>query len=83
METYNQTSFPNIEKTLEEKKLTKIKQGKNNWRGRYIVLYEHPYDPAKVISDGITFDGTMRVISEEDKKDWAREMDQTGDFVTN
>lgn len=82
MQTYNRTQFENVESMISGL-LHEIKRGTNNWRQRNIVLYEHPRDAGKVISDGVTFDGSMRVISEESREDWARELSQVGNFVTN
>jgi len=43
----------------------------NKWRERDIKLYQHPKKPDHVISDGITFDGKLRVIADETKLCWA------------
>ena len=59
-----------------------LKSGKNHWRGRNIHLRQHPTDPLKVISEGTTFDGSMRVICDEMKSQWHREFEAAGDFET-
>ena len=82
MTTHNNTSFANIEQQIAGL-LHPIKRGRNNWRGRDIVLYEHPTDPSRLISDGTTFDKSMRVIADESRDEWARELSHTGDFITN
>ena len=43
----------------------------SKWRERNITLLEHPLDPGKVISVGVTFDGRMTVIAEEPRTAWA------------
>jgi hypothetical protein len=82
MKTYNNTTMPNIERLIESV-LHPIKKGKNNWRKRNITLYEHPRDMRKVVSEGISFDGKLRIIAEESLNDWSRELSQSGNFVTN
>jgi hypothetical protein len=42
----------------------------NKWRGRSVALYNHPSDPARVISIGVTFDGDVVVIADESRSDW-------------
>lgn len=79
---FNNTKFEDIEQKIESL-LHEIKRGKTMWRQRDVVLYEHPTDPDRLISDGLTFNGTMRVISDEKKSDWHRELGQTGNFITH
>jgi hypothetical protein len=50
--------------------LERLGTTRNEWRGRNIRLLQHPNKPDHVISDGITFDNTMRVIAEESKSSW-------------
>ena len=47
----------------------------NNWRQRRITLRSHPTDPARLISVGATFDGSMVVIADDARKDWATALD--------
>ena len=82
MKTHNNTTFTDIEHQISTL-LQPLKRGRNNWRGRTITLYEHPTDSNRIISDGVTFDRSMRVIADELKSDWARELAAEGDFVTN
>lgn len=42
----------------------------SKWRQRNITLRQHPTKEDYVISVGVTFDGTMMVISEEPKCAW-------------
>ena len=82
MKTHNNTTFTDIEHQISTL-LQPLKRGRNNWRGRTITLYEHPTDSNRIISDGVTFDRSMRVIADEPKSDWVRELEVAGDFVTN
>ena len=59
-----------------------IKAGKNHWRGRDITLRQHPTDPDRVISVGTTFDREVRIIADEPKSAWTRELSAFGDFET-
>lgn len=78
MQTHNRTNL-----TLDEiAKLAVIKTGRNNWRNRNIRLCEHPANEDRLISDGITFDGTMRVICDETRAEWHQELSAKGSFVT-
>jgi len=81
MKTYNNTAIENIEQILIA--MNPVKRGRNNWRGRMIMLYEHPTDTTRIISSGVTFNGEMRVIADEPRSDWSRELGQSGDFVTD
>jgi hypothetical protein len=79
MNTYNRTNL-----TIEQvNDLEELKRGKNNWRQRTIRLLKHPTDTARVISDGISYDQSMRVIADELKTDWERELSSPNSFVTN
>ena len=82
MKTHNNTSWPNIEVMLADL-LHPIKYGRNHWRGRDITLYEHPTDNDRIISVGTTFDGSMRVIADELRSDWHRELSSPGNFETH
>lgn len=77
--TYNRTSLS----IAEIENLPIVKVGKNNWRNRDITLYQHPEHADRVISDGITFDQTLRVICDEAKSDWTRELNAPGNFIIN
>ena len=66
MKSYNNTNFSQEEIT----NLLKIGHIKSNWRQREIGIYEHPNDPLKVISIGVDFDHSKRVICEDDRSDW-------------
>ena len=76
------TTFNHTELSLDEvAQLAVLKTGRNLWRQRNIRLYQHPHDASLVISDGIAFDGSMRVIAVETRDDWARELDAAGSFT--
>jgi hypothetical protein len=47
----------------------------NKWRGRNITLYGHPSDASRLVSVGVTFDGTMTVIADESRDEWATALD--------
>ena len=79
MQVYNRTKYSES----DVNGFTEIKRGRNNWRGRNIRLYAHPEDDSRIVSDGITFDGSMRVIADETRADWARELSCRGDFTTD
>lgn len=71
MKIHNNTQF-----TLEQvERFKRIGETINKWRGRRITLYEHPEFPDHVISDGITFDNSMRVICQEPRTDWTTALD--------
>ncbi|MHA2265303.1 MAG: hypothetical protein ACXAEN_23180, partial [Candidatus Thorarchaeota archaeon] len=76
MTTHNHTTF-DLETIAS---LPVVKRGKNNWRQRDMTLLSHPDDAGRLISVGITFDQSMRVISDNARSDWARELSQSGDF---
>lgn len=61
MTIHNNTHY-NI-KTIKEFK--KLAHCTNNWRKRYIDLYQHPTKPYSVISIGYSFDNKTIVIAEE------------------
>lgn len=69
--TFNNTSL--TEDQIIQLKL--IGRTVNNWRGRNINLLEHPSDPDRVISVGITFDGLMTVICDDERQAWATALD--------
>lgn len=71
MKTHNSTCFSDEEIA----KLKLIGRVVNNWRQRNVNLYEHPSDPNSLISEGITFDGQMRVICDESRQEWATALD--------
>mgnify|MGYP000367212845 CR=1 FL=1 len=47
----------------------------NKWRGRTIALYGHPTDPERLVSVGVTFDGSMTVVADESRAEWATALD--------
>lgn len=51
-------SFPHLATTV------------NKWRGREIVLRQHPTESDNVISIGTTLDNTMQVICKDSKSSW-------------
>ncbi len=51
------------------KAMPELGQTKSNWRQRHIVLRQSPRT-GFVVSIGVTFDQTMRVISEEPVEMW-------------
>ena len=59
----------NYEGWTKEKveKLELIGKLKNNWRQRYVNIYQHPYQIDKVISVGHPFDGLKPIICVENK----------------
>jgi hypothetical protein len=62
--------------TLEEiAKFPVLATTTSNWRQRNITLYQHPIHADSVISVGITFDGTLTVVAEELKDQWATALD--------
>jgi len=71
MKTYNNTNLSEKEVDSLECLGTTV----NEWRGRNIRLLQHPNKPDYVISDGITFDNTMRVIAEEPKSAWTTSLE--------
>ena len=81
MAIFNRTRFENIGKLISSD-LTEIKRGRSNWRQRDIVLYDHPLSTERLISVG-TMNNGDRVIADELKSDWSRELGQAGNFVTN
>lgn len=66
MKTQNNTSFP----VQEIEKFPVLGKTVNKWRQRNITLYAHPSNPDRLISVGITFDGTRTIICDEEKKQW-------------
>lgn len=48
----------------------------NKWRQRNIAVREHPTDPERCTSDGVSFDGKMRVIADDSRKDWCGQFSQ-------
>jgi len=83
MEVINRTEFS----ISQIEKMAFMAAGENNWRKRTIVLREHPSDADLLVSDGITFDGSMQVLCTEKRSEWDRELEQAGHnknrFVTN
>lgn len=67
MKVYNNTKYSNDEILS----FPVIGYTASKWRQRNICLREHPEDPTRLISDGITFDESMRVIADESKEEWA------------
>jgi len=64
-------TFIHVEMTIEQiEALPLIGKTINNWRQRNVVLREHPTDPTMLISDGITFDNSLRVIAAEKRDCW-------------
>lgn len=47
----------------------------NNWRQRHITLRQHPTDPSRLISVGVTFNGRMTVYADELRSEWATALD--------
>ena len=72
METHNHTPWTpmHIMETF-----TYIGHTASDWRQRSIALYEHPTDPALLISFGTTYDRTMQVIAIEPRSAWATALD--------
>jgi hypothetical protein len=70
LKVYNNTNLSLEE--LDQLKLIGITF--NNWRQRKIRLLEHPNNPERLISDGTSFDHEMRVIADEPRSAWAREL---------
>jgi len=66
METFNPTCVPDD----MVRELTVLKTGRNNWRNRNITLYQHPVHADRVISDGMAFDASKRVIADDAKAEW-------------
>lgn len=64
---HNNTAFT----TAELAALTVIGTTINHWRGRNITLYNHPTDPARVVSVGVTFNGDTTVVCDDARDDWA------------
>lgn len=57
--------------TLEQiKKLPVLKTFKNDWRQRYVTVYQHPDNNNMVISVGIPFNGGGATICEETKENY-------------
>lgn len=78
MKVYNRTNL-----TIEEiAQLKVIMTVRSEWRQRNIRLLYHPTDMNRVISDGITFDQTIRVIADETFDDWKRELTSGKQHVT-
>jgi hypothetical protein len=78
---HNNTSF-----TYEE--ITKFKRLAitiNEWRQRNITLYQHPNDPERVISVGVTFNNSMIVVADEAKTLYQTALDyaKRGKIYTN
>lgn len=59
----NQTPF----KLEEIEMMDKIGHFKNEWRGRYVSIYQHPHHPESVITIGRPFDGGLPICTVEDK----------------
>jgi hypothetical protein len=85
MAIFNHTDFPRIEEmtNCSNDALPLLAHGKSNWRQRYIKLFEHPDDPSRLISIGDTFDGEDRIICDELRSDWTKEITMKQPFVTN
>lgn len=71
MTTHNNTTLT----VAEVDALPVIATTVNNWRGRNIKLRQHPSDSGRVISDGTTFNGLMRVIADDLRADWSTALD--------
>jgi YD repeat-containing protein len=71
MEIYNRTNLTSGEVIC----LPVIGCTVSKWRGRLVTLREHPTDPSRVISEGVTFDGSMKVIADEERSQWATALD--------
>ena len=59
----------------------------SNWRKRHITVYAHPSLENHLITIGIDFDGSKRVIASEPSSAWQYQLDQASygqlNFVTN
>lgn len=61
-----------------------IKTVRSNWRKRDVRLYQHPGNPDRVFSVGVSDDKMMTVVCEDAKTAWARELeDPAPHVVTN
>jgi hypothetical protein len=69
--TYNNTHFTQV----QIDNMVNLGMTVNNWRQRNVWLLQHPNDPDMVVSIGITFDQSMKVISAEPKSAWATALD--------
>lgn len=71
MKTYNNTTF------TEEQigGFLVLGHSVSKWRQRNNTLYQHPTDAERIISVGVTFDGSMKVICDDDRNAWGRELD--------
>ena len=78
MKTYNNTQFDPDQFASEEP----LKIVCNNWRQRTIRLYAHPTDTDRVVSVGVSFDLSTRVVADESRSEWARELESRSHFVT-
>lgn len=52
-----------------------IGQTINKWRGRVVILHEHPYDADRLISVGYAFDGSGTVVCDDPRSAWATALD--------
>lgn len=57
--------------------LTLLGSFNNNWRGRFVRVYQHPTNPDLVISWGRAFDTGEDVIVEESRERYARRIDNS------
>ena len=65
MKTHNNTIYTESEIGA----MPELGQTRSNWRQRHVVLRQSPR-AGHVVSVGVTFDQTMRVISEESVDMW-------------
>lgn len=77
MKIHNNTSFL----PAQLSRLPLLVTVKNNWRQRNVEIRQHPHNEDMVVSDGVTFDGSMRVICEETKSAWSRELNSGKSFL--
>ena len=47
---------------------------RNNWRQRWVEVYDHPTNPDKVVAFGLPFDGRKEVICVEDRSEYTRQL---------
>ncbi len=71
MKVFNNTDF-----SIDEiNSFELIGNTRSMWRGRNIALKCHTFDSPLIVSDGITFNGSMRVICVDKEEDWATALD--------